>query len=268
MRKEAGKYIQRLTHLPKRVERGIEEGLRDAKHEASQLMAEAGDQLHRAEDALSRRDKTSTSQLDDNERDDDWHDVDDEEHDNDADTEEGGDLSSSPLGRQVLSTVKKRSLSPKHKSTQRPVFSQSRASAGKRRESFRRGVLRARSQVQSPLKSQGTFPEDSSATGIEDKQQHEQQRGRSPSSRETPRSRLTTPATRLGTSGTHTPHRDSFSRLRYDTLRAASPSRSVRFADEQAGVASGSQTPVLRPDTSSGDGTPPSGTPSGSNSVQ
>jgi hypothetical protein len=237
VRKEAGKYIQKITHLPKQMEKDMGHKLQEVKGEASQVKTETQEGLRHVEDALSR--KPEPSPQDENEREEDWRDVDDN---GDTETDSGTPSSSAPLASSV---GKRRSKSPKHTSTQYPVFSQSRVSAGKRRESFRRGVL-TRPRVQSPPQTPASAQSGSVSSEIKDGQKR--QRGRDTRSRNL--SQLSLTSVRRPGSGTHTPH-DSISRLQHDSLRAASPSRSIRFADEQA--TSGSQTPVVRPGTPSGD---------------
>ncbi|KAF8526149.1 Sodium/hydrogen exchanger family-domain-containing protein [Gautieria morchelliformis] len=237
VRKEAGRYIQKITQLPEQMEKELGHKLQEAKDEASQVKAETQEGLRDVEGPLSRTPESSPH--DENEREEDWRDVDDSD---DTETDSGAPSSSAPLASSV---GKKRSKSPKHKSTQYPVFSPSRVSAGKRRESFRRGVL-TRPRVQSPSRTPA-FAQSGPVTP-ESKGGQKRQRGRDTGSRHL--SQLSLTSVTRPESGTHTPH-DSISRLRHDSLRAASPSRSIRFADEQEPP--GSQTPIMRPGTPTGD---------------
>ena len=228
VREEVGKYIQKITKLPKQLEREAEHEPHDAKEGASQLKDETQNGLRPSE--VIRKGSPVTPEQDFNEREEDWHDIDD--------TDERNTGGAGPSSAALPSSVEKRSKSPKHKSIQRPVYS--RVPAGKRRESFRRGVLGARARVQAPSPAPASTPRDSSLVKIEDDRQR--QRGRDRHLSLSSLDSVTHPG-----SGTHTPH-DSISRLRNDSLRAASPSRSIRFVDERPDEhpASGSQTPIVQ----------------------
>lgn len=244
VRKEVGGYIQKITHLPKHLEREIGQSIHEGKDGTSEPKAETQDGSRHESTPVG---SPETSEQVENEREEDWDDVDDDNDNDDPHTRSAGPSSS------ATSIEKKRSKSPKHKPIQRSIFSQPRVSAGKRREPRRGAAGGARPRVQMPPSpTQTSTPGSSSLTEFEESNQ-QPQRGRNKGSRHLSLPSLAS-VTRPG-SGTHTPH-DSISRIRYDSLRAGSPSRSIRFADEQA--ASGSRTPVARP------GTPPSGPPSGS----
>lgn len=292
VREEMRRYIQKLTDLPRKMEHEIEEELHGAKEGASKSKDKARVGIRRAKDVLLQPyDADTTHHRDDNENEADWHDVDEKDYDNLDAAEPGGaedmegssgqpsSSSAAATGKSSTApsaaiTTKKRSISPRHRSTNHPIFSQSRVSAGKRRESFRRGVLGARQRMHPPSPAQlaarspspgnAASPAESEVETEAEDSQLERQRGRSTDFRNMLRlstSSISSSAARLpGSSGVHTP-RGSISHLRYDSIRTASPSRSIRFADDQqAGSVLGSQTPVVSPRTPPpGDTTPGGG---------
>ena len=224
----AHKEVQKLTH----VEREIARKLRDKKEYLGNK-EEKG--FRHVEDIL--HDHGDHDQEHD-EREEDWL-------DEDVGTE-GAEPYPSSSGARSSSSERKRSKSLKFKSPKLPVLVQSRKSASKRRETFRRGVLGARPKVQASLSRPASTPNDSSP---EEEERRERGREAGPT---------VVPRLHGARSGTHTP-RDSVARLRFDSLRASSPVRSIRFADEPVTPSLGTPslgTPILRPSTPLVDDTP------------
>ncbi|KAF8527478.1 Sodium/hydrogen exchanger family-domain-containing protein [Hysterangium stoloniferum] len=234
---EVAKYMQKIKDIPGVTEQELAQELEGLAHGARHVRDEAAAGVGRAEDTvLPAHDNDDHQNDNDNETDDNWQD--EEVQEQDADGEKAG---SSSGVRQTPALEGGHSKRPKYKYSPRAIIGSSRIAAGKRRESIHRVInQRTKRHPSKAIPPPAAAPDETPCSVEEHRGRVVTSKAVSASGR--PDTGQSTASRASRGRGAHA-HRDSLRRLRFDSVHASSPERSIRFADQQS--PSGTQTPAL-----------------------